>query len=68
MAGIFTTRSKRGPPQPGVSFMEMREGLCKRPLGTLKEPATRFCGAPTPPGSPYCPECKKVLCYTITRR
>ncbi len=68
MAGIFTTRSKRGPPQPGVSFMEMREGLCKRPLGGPTDPATRFCGAPAQPGSPYCPECRMIVYRAEPRR
>ncbi len=36
MAGIFNTKGKREPPKPGVSFIEMREGLCKRLLGTIE--------------------------------
>ncbi len=67
MAGIFITKGKREPPQPGVPFLEMREGLCKRPLRILEQPATRFCGKPTSPGSPYCPECRKIS-YRADRR
>ncbi len=60
MAGIFTTRGRREPFQPGVSFIEMREGLCKLPLGAKDDPPLRFCGEPTQPGSVYCPQCRAI--------
>ncbi len=50
-----TAKGERGvEPQPGVSFMEMREGLYKRPPGAKDDPPTRSCGKAALPGSPYC--------------
>ena len=44
---------------PGIAFVELREGRCKFPIGGFNDPPDRFCGEPTPPGSPYCPSCQK---------
>ncbi len=68
MSPVTTKGKPNSLPQPGVSFLELREGLCKRPLGDKDEPPTRFCGAPAPPGSPYCQDCKKILYSQIARR
>lgn len=43
---------------PGVSFLKLREGMCKFPLGSLREPASRFCGEPTEIGVVYCEKCR----------
>ncbi len=68
MAGIFNTKGKGEPPEPGVSFIEMREGLCKRPRGSVDDPPTRFRGKPTPSGSPYCPECQRIVYSAMAKR
>lgn len=39
----------------GITIWELRDGLCKWPVGGLLEPPELFCGAPTTPGSPWCP-------------
>ncbi len=61
MSHVTTKGKPNSLPQPGVSFLELREGLCKRPLGGKDEPPARFCGALTPPDSPYCQDCKKII-------
>ncbi len=68
MAATITKSSSKSRPQPGVSFLELYEGFCKRPLGAKTEPATRFCGKPTPAGSPYCLECQKIVYAAMARR
>jgi hypothetical protein len=47
--------------QPGIAFLELSQGRCKFPFGRQDEPATRFCGANTPPGSPYCLKCRGIV-------
>lgn len=52
----------------GISFEELREGLCKFPLGGIKEPPERFCGEPTQSGMPYCPKCRLKAYNRVERR
>ncbi len=47
----------------GIRFMKLREGLCKVPLGGPYDVPERFCGEPTPVGSPYCSKCQRIA-YT----
>ncbi len=68
MSPVTTKGEPDGEQQPGVRFLELREGLCKRPLGGPTDPPTRFCGAPTQPGAPYCPECQKIVYAAMARR
>ncbi len=68
MAATITKGGPSSTPQPGVPFLELREGFCKRPLGGKDEPATRFCGAPASEGSPYCPDCRKIVYNAMARR
>lgn len=42
------------PTRAGISFWELRNGLCKYPLGAFDEPPTHFCGADAPLGEVYC--------------
>ncbi len=42
-------------PGKGITIWELRDGLCKWPVGGLLEPPELFCGASTTPGSPWCP-------------
>ncbi len=44
---------------PGVSFLKLREGMCKFPLGSMREPVSRFCGEPTEAGESYCEKCSE---------
>ena len=37
-----------------VTIMELRESMCRWPLGDPSTPEFRFCGAPSPIGTPYC--------------
>ncbi len=52
----------------GIPFIELREGRCKFPLGPIGEPPTRFCGAPTAIGEPYCPRCGRIAYVPSSRR
>ena len=54
--------------QPGVSFMQIREGRCKFPLGRIDEPPLRFCGKPTVIGLPYCTNCQRIVYVPKPRR
>ncbi len=56
------------PRRPGISFKGLRKGLCKFPLGAMGEPATRFCGAEAPEGSPYCQDCRQIAYIRNARR
>jgi hypothetical protein len=53
---------------PGVSFWELRQGVCKFPLGRFSDPPERFCGEPAAIGSPYCPQCRRIVYALSTRR
>jgi GcrA cell cycle regulator len=37
-----------------VTIMELRESMCRWPHGDPTTPDFRFCGAKSPPGTPYC--------------
>jgi hypothetical protein len=42
----------------GIAFVDLREGRCKFPLGTINDPPERFCGEPAPIGKVYCERCQ----------
>ena len=42
------------PQSHGVTIMELREGVCRWPLGDPTTPAFRYCGARAVEGLPYC--------------
>lgn len=54
--------------EQGVSFMELREGRCKFPPGSLGDPTERFCGELATIGSPYCPDCRRIVYVPNARR
>ncbi len=60
---IQVESGSRNEPPRGIRFIKLREGLCKVPVGGPYDPPERFCGEPTPVGSPYCPTCQRVA-YT----
>lgn len=37
-----------------VTIMELRDSMCRWPHGDPTTPEFRFCGAKSPPGTPYC--------------
>ena len=42
------------PPSEGVTIMELREFMCRWPLGDPTTPAFRYCGTQAIMGLPYC--------------
>jgi GcrA cell cycle regulator len=42
------------PQSEGVTIMELREGVCRWPLGDPTTPEFRYCGARAVEGLPYC--------------
>jgi len=42
------------PQSQGVTIMELREGMCRWPLGDPTTPAFRYCGARAVEGLLYC--------------
>jgi len=53
---------------PGIPFWELRQGVCKFPLGCFSDPPERFCGEPAAIGSPYCPQCRRKAYAPSGRR
>ena len=37
-----------------VTILELRDAMCKWPLGDPTTPEFRYCGSPSPLGAPYC--------------
>ncbi len=42
------------PPREGLTIMELREGMCRWPLGDPTRPEFRYCGGNAVAGLPYC--------------
>ncbi len=53
-------KAETAAPRRGISFADLHAGRCKFPLGGPREPAARFCGEPTLPGSAYCKKCMRI--------
>jgi len=45
---------------PGISIWELKDSLCKWPMGGLLDPPELFCGAPVSPGCPWCEEHRAI--------
>ena len=66
-------RVKKAPPPPsdedieGVSLSELKEKMCRWPIGDPKEPGFRFCGCQAIAGLPYCGEHAKIAYQAATR-
>jgi len=56
------------PQSQGVTIMELREGMCRWPLGDPTTPAFRFCGARASEGLPYCPHHAQIAYQPATER
>ena len=52
----------------GVTIMELREAMCRWPLGDPTTPAFRFCGARANSGLPYCPYHAQIAYQPATER
>ncbi len=58
-----------GPPQrEGLTIMELREGMCRWPLGDPTTPAFRYCGARGGAGLPYCSHHAQIAYQPTTER
>ena len=58
-----------GPPQrEGLTIMELREGMCRWPLGDPTTPAFRYCGAQGIAGLPYCSHHAQIAYQPTTER
>jgi GcrA cell cycle regulator len=56
------------PPSEGVTIMELREAMCRWPLGDPTTPEFRFCGAHAATGLPYCPHHAQIAYQPATER
>jgi GcrA cell cycle regulator len=52
----------------GVTIMELREGMCRFPLGDPTTPEFRFCGTQAIMGLPYCPYHAQIAYQPATER
>jgi GcrA cell cycle regulator len=52
----------------GVTIMELREGVCRWPLGDPTIPAFRYCGARAVEGLPYCPHHAQLAYQPVAER
>lgn len=50
------------PKAKAIEFMQLRDGVCKFPIGEIKDESLRFCGAPADSGTgrPYCSYCIQI--------
>ena len=53
-AGTTPAQAVVVPRSAGVTIMELREAMCRFPLGDPTTPEFRFCGAQASTGLPYC--------------
>ena len=56
------------PRSEGVTIMELRESVCRWPLGDPTTPAFRFCGARAVEGLPYCPHHAQIAYQPAAER
>ena len=52
----------------GVTIMELREAMCRFPLGDPATPEFRFCGAQAITGLPYCPHHAQIAYQPAAER
>jgi GcrA cell cycle regulator len=51
-----------------VTIMELRESMCRWPLGDPTTPEFRFCGGGASPGVPYCGYHARIAYQPVTER
>ena len=56
------------PQSEGVTIMELREFMCRWPLGDPTTPAFCFCGARANTGLPYCPHHAQIAYQPAAER
>jgi GcrA cell cycle regulator len=56
------------PRSEGVTIMELREGVCRWPLGDPTTPEFRYCGARAVEGLPYCAHHAQMAYQPATER
>jgi GcrA cell cycle regulator len=56
------------PQREGLTIMELREGMCRWPLGDPTTPAFRYCGAQGLAGLPYCSHHAQIAYQPTTDR
>lgn len=47
--------------------MKLRDGMCKFPLGGMRDIVVRFCGEPAATGVSYCEKCRERVFTNIKR-
>ncbi len=51
-----------------VTIMELKECMCRWPLGDPSRPEFRFCGAKSSPGAPYCDHHARMAYQSVSDR
>lgn len=51
----------------GVGMAELKEKMCRWPIGDPKDPSFHFCGCQTVAGLPYCPDHARMAYQAATR-
>lgn len=51
----------------GIKLIDLKERMCRWPLGDPKEPDFNFCGCNTVPGLPYCEDHARMA-YQVNKR
>lgn len=51
-----------------VTIMELRENMCRWPLGDPSQPEFRFCGGRSTPGTAYCPHHSSIAYQPVSDR
>lgn len=51
-----------------VTIMDLRESMCRWPMGDPTKPEFRFCGAGSVTGLPYCPHHARVAYQPVSER
>jgi GcrA cell cycle regulator len=54
-------------PGKGVKLVELKERMCRWPMGDPKDENFRFCGCETVPGLPYCEHHARIAFQANTR-
>lgn len=51
-----------------VTIMELKENMCRWPLGDPSQPEFRFCGGRSTPGAAYCPHHSQIAYQPVNDR
>ena len=67
-AGTPPEQNVIAPRSAGVTIMELREAMCRFPLGDPTTPEFRFCGTQASTGLPYCAHHAQIAYIPIAER